>query len=107
DEFGVNTNEWVATEVVNFSLDYTLPQLPELTFGFAGKWQSATKNKTAAVKQASYVLVNTFARWSVSESLSIQANIDNITDEKYITSLNSVGFYGAPINGSINVTYSF
>jgi outer membrane receptor for ferric coprogen and ferric-rhodotorulic acid len=107
DEFGVNTNEWVATDVVNFSLDYTLPQLPELTFGFAGKWQSATENSASAVKQGSYVLVNTFARWSVSENLSIQANIDNITDEKYITSLNSVGFYGAPINGSVNVTYSF
>jgi len=107
DEFGVNTNEWVSTDVVNFSLDYTLAQVPELTIGFAGKWQSATENKASAVKQGSYVIVNTFARWSVSDSLSLQANIDNITDEKYITSLDSVGFYGAPINGSVTATYSF
>ena len=107
DELGTNTNEWVATDVVNFSLDYTLPQLPELMFGFAGKWQSATENAVSSVKQGSYVLVNTFARWSVSDSLSVQANIDNITDEKYITSLATVGYYGAPVNGSVNVTYSF
>ena len=52
-------------------------------------------------------LVNAFARWNVSNDLAIQANIDNITDEKYITSLKNVGFYGAPITASVGLTYSF
>ena len=53
------------------------------------------------------MLINAFARWNISEQLAIQANIDNITDEKYITSLNSVGYYGAPVNGKISVSYNF
>ncbi|MBL4764226.1 MAG: TonB-dependent siderophore receptor [Colwellia sp.] len=107
DELGENTNEWVAKDVINFSLDYTLSQLPELAFGFAGKWQSKTENSAASVKQGSYTVVDAFARWSVSDALSLQVNIDNISDEKYITSLKSVGFYGAPVNASVNLTYSF
>lgn len=107
DELGVNTNEWIANDVINFSLDYTLPQLPEVTFGFGGKWQSKTENAASKVKQDSYVIVNTFARWNVSDKVVIQANIENITDEKYITSLGTIGYYGAPINGSVSVAYRF
>jgi len=107
DKAGETANEWVARNVVNFSLDYTLPALPELIFGFGGKWQSETENFTYSLTQDAYLLVNAFARWNISEQLALQVNIDNITDEKYITSLNSVGFYGAPVNGKLSVTYSF
>jgi outer membrane receptor for ferric coprogen and ferric-rhodotorulic acid len=81
--------------------------LPELTFGLGGKWQSKVENAAASVKQDSYLLVNAFARWNMSDKMAIQANIDNITDEKYITSLKNVGFYGAPVNARLNLTYSF
>ena len=107
DELGKSTSAWEPENLVKFLLDYTLPQLPELMMGLGGKWQSKTENAAATVKQDSYLLVNAFARWNVSESLSIQANINNITDEKYITSLKNIGFYGAPTQGSVNVTYSF
>ncbi|NQY89020.1 MAG: TonB-dependent siderophore receptor [Colwellia sp.] len=107
DELGKNTSSWEPKNLVKFSLDFTLPQLPELMMGLGGKWQSKTENAAATVKQDSYLLVNAFARLDVSESLSIQANINNISDEKYITSLKNIGFYGAPVNGSVNLTYSF
>lgn len=107
DELGKSTSSWEPENLVKFSLDHTLPQLPELTMGIGGKWQSKTENAAATVKQDSYLLVNAFARWNVSDNLEIQANIDNITDEKYITSLKNVGFYGAPTKGSVNLTYHF
>ena len=107
DELGKSTSSWEPENLVKFSLDYTLSQLPKLTMGVGGKWQSTTENAAATVKQDSYLLVNAFARWNVSDNLEIQANIDNITDEKYITSLKNIGFYGAPVNASVNLTYSF
>ena len=107
DDLGENTSSWEPKNLVKFSIDYTLPQFPDLTMGLGGKWQSKTENAAATVKQDSYVLVNAFARWYVSDNLAIQANIDNITDEKYITSLKNIGFYGAPVNGSVIVTYHF
>lgn len=107
DDAGENTSAWEPKNSVKFSLDYTLPAVPELIVGFGGRWQSETENITGVVKQDSYLLVSAFTRWNVSNSFSIQANIDNITDEKYITGLQYVGFYGAPINASVKATYSF
>lgn len=107
DDAGDSSHEWEPENVINFSVDYALEQLPELKVGLAGKWQSETANLTSNVKQDAYLLVNAFARWDFSKTLSVQANIDNITDEKYITSLANVGFYGAPVNGKVSLTYRF
>jgi len=104
---GEDTNEWAPRNVVNFSIDYTLPQVPELKFGLGGKWQSKVRHTGANIEQESYLLVNAFVRWELTDKLNVQANIKNLTDEKYITSLHTVGFYGAPVNGSVSLTYSF
>jgi outer membrane receptor for ferric coprogen and ferric-rhodotorulic acid len=107
DENGDKANEWAARNVVNFSMDYTLPQLPDVSVGLGGRWQSKTKNVDYNVEQDAYLVVNAFASWDVSDDLTLRANINNLTDEKYINSLATVGYYGAPVNGSVNVTYRF
>ena len=107
DENGDETTVWEPENTIKFSVDYTLEALPELTLGLGGRWQSKVENAVASVKQDSYLLVNAFARWNVTNKLAIQANINNVTDEKYITSLKNVGYYGAPIEASIGVTYRF
>ncbi|MDN3378704.1 MULTISPECIES: TonB-dependent siderophore receptor [unclassified Pseudoalteromonas] len=107
DDAGDNASAWEPKNAVKFSLDYTLPAVPELIVGLGGRWQSKTADSTGVVKQDAYMLVSAFARWDVSNNLSIQANIDNITDEKYMTGLRYVGFYAAPTNGSITATYRF
>jgi len=107
DELGDETSAWEPKNTVKFSLGYALPTLPEVELGLGGKWQSDVENAAGSVKQDAYLLINAFARWNVSNDLAIQANIDNITDEKYITSLKNIGFYGAPITASVGLTYSF
>lgn len=107
DDQGEEAHEWAARNVVNFSLDYTFPQLPDLIVGLGGKWQSKIRNADYNVEQGSYLLVNAFARWNITEQLDIQANINNITDEKYINALSTIGYYGAPVNGTVSLTYSF
>lgn len=61
------------------------------------------------VGQESYALVNLMARYDFSEQLSVQANIDNLTDKKYYS---QIGFYsqlayGEPRNISLSVKYQF
>jgi outer membrane receptor for ferric coprogen and ferric-rhodotorulic acid len=107
DDNGAEANEWAARNVVNFSIDYTIPQLPEVSVGLGGRWQSETKNVDSNVEQDAYLVVNAFASWDVSEDLNLRANINNLTDEKYINSLSTIGYYGAPVNGSVNLTYRF
>ena len=107
DEFGENTSAWEPKDLVKFTVDYSLPKMPDITLGLGGKWQSDIENAVATVKQGSYLLLNAYARWSISDNLNLQANIDNLTDEKYITSLKNIGFYAAPIHGSVNLAYNF
>ncbi|WP_286234561.1 TonB-dependent siderophore receptor [Thalassotalea sediminis] len=104
---GGEAHEWAPRNVINFLVDYKLSAMPSLTVGLGGKWQSKTKNVEYNVKQDAYLLVNAFARWDINDRLSVQANINNITDEKYITSLHTVGYYAAPTNGSVRLSYQF
>lgn len=107
DDAGEDTNKWAPRNVAKFSLDYTLPQMPDFTFGLGGKWQSKIKNTTYSIEQGSYLLLNAFARWNITNQLNLQANINNLTDKKYINSLYNIGYYGAPVNGMISLSYGF
>ena len=107
DYAGEEANEWAPRNAVSFSVDYTLEQVPEFKFGVGGKWQSKTRNATYGVEQEAYLVLNAFASWDVTEQLNVQANVNNLTDEKYINSLINVGYYGAPVNGTLALTYRF
>lgn len=90
----------------------------KLTVGAGVNWQSeihftATPwdlGKTVKAKQGSYALVNAMARYDVTPRLQLTANINNLFDKKYLSSLDETfytGFYGAPRNYMLNLRYSF
>lgn len=107
DDAGAEAHEWQPRNTVQFLVDYTFPKMPELKFGIGGRWQSDIRNTEYSVEQGSYLLVNAFARWDITDKLNVQANINNLTDEKYINSLYVVGYYGSPTNGAVSLAYSF
>jgi outer membrane receptor for ferric coprogen and ferric-rhodotorulic acid len=39
--------------------------------------------------------------------MQVKVNLNNLSDEKYITSLYSVGYYGAPRNVQASFRYAF
>lgn len=98
---------WVPDNTVNLILDYTLPEFEDITVGVGARWQSEVKNSTYNITQGSYAILNAFVSWQATEQLSVQLNLKNITDEKYLTSVQNVGYYAAPFNGSVSVNYSF
>jgi len=111
DKNGDTTNTWIPEERVTFSVYQELPSLPRLTLGLSGSWQSETSNGDSnhaiPVKQGSYLLADAFARWNFSSDSYVQANVSNLTDEKHITSLYWVGYYGADRNYSLSYAYKF
>jgi len=107
DDEGNEANEWAARNVVKFNAAYTLPQLSEVTIGLGGKWQSETRNADYDVSQGAYLILNAFAKWDVTKDITMSANVNNLTDEKYISSLATIGTYGSPINGSVSLDYKF
>ncbi|WP_417760950.1 TonB-dependent siderophore receptor [Shewanella sp.] len=111
DEHGAKSHAWVPNTVVNFSLQHTLAAMPELTVGLSGKWQSDISKIESytgyKVRQDSYAKLNLFAAWNVFDNTTIKLNVDNLTNEKYITSLWEIGYYGAPREYKLSLDYRF
>jgi outer membrane receptor for ferric coprogen and ferric-rhodotorulic acid len=111
DEQNADIYEWVPRRTVNLALTTKVPGLPALRLGVNGKWQSdiskVDEYTGVRIRQDSYARLNAFAKWDITEQMDLRVNANNITDEKYITSLYQIGFYGAPRNYSVSVGYRF
>ncbi|MDG2521575.1 TonB-dependent siderophore receptor [Caulobacter segnis] len=61
------------------------------------------------IEQKSFALVNLMARYNVTESTTVQVNIDNLFDEKYYSQISyfSQYRYGAPRNFTVSLTQKF
>lgn len=108
---GEDIYEWVPRRTANLSLSAQLPSFTAVSFGINGRWQSDISKldeyTNVIIRQDSYATLNGFARWEVTDKLHVRANVRNITDEKYITSLYQVGYYAAPRNYELGVGYKF
>lgn len=108
---GENVYEWVPRRTANIAVSWRLPAFTAVSLGVDGRWQSDISKLEeytgVIVRQDSYTLLNAFARWAVTEHLNVRANVRNLTDEKYITSLYQIGYYGAPRNYEMSVSYRF
>ncbi|CAA6695445.1 Outer membrane receptor for ferric coprogen and ferric-rhodotorulic acid [Lentimonas sp. CC19] len=87
------------------STTYLIPNT-KLTVGAAARWQSETKG--GGITQDDYTIVDLMAKYQFNEHWSAQVNINNLTDEKYYSSLYwTQAFYGAERNAEISMNYSF
>ena len=59
------------------------------------------------VRQGSYAVLNAFVAWDVLPNATIRANVNNLTDKKYINSLYQIGYYGAPSNYQLSFDWRF
>jgi outer membrane receptor for ferric coprogen and ferric-rhodotorulic acid len=108
---GQDIYEWVPRHTANIALSARLPSFTALSFGISGRWQSDISKldeyTSVIVRQDSYATVNAFARWNATEKLHVRANVYNLSDEKYITSLYQIGYYGAPRSYEVGLGYKF
>jgi outer membrane receptor for ferric coprogen and ferric-rhodotorulic acid len=111
DDQSVDTYTWVPRRTVNLVVSSRLPGLTALELGLSGKWQSdiwtIDSSYGGLIRQDSYSTLNAFASWDITEQANVRVNANNITDEKYITSLYQVAFYGAPANYTVAFGYRF
>ena len=103
--------EWVPRQTATFSVETKLPFFQPLTVGLGGQWRSKTSTvdsyTSIVVRQDAYAVLNAFARWNATDHMQVKLNVNNLTDEKYITSLYQVGFYGAPRTVQASFKYTF
>lgn len=115
DGDGNRLNSQIPRTTARLFTTYRLPgQWSKLTIGGGVNWQSrlyqtATDpgRRSVEVGQPSYALTSLMARYVVSDSMAVSANINNLFDKKYYT---AVGFqngylYGEPRSLMVNLTY--
>ena len=106
------TYGWVPRRTANLMLSTRLQSVPALSLGIGGRWQSDISNyedyvKYARVRQDGYAILNAFVAWDITPDLTLRANVNNITDEKYIQSLYSVSYYGPPRQYAVSLDWRF
>jgi len=109
-----NVANYTPNQTFKLATSYRLPQLEKLKLGANVRWQAnisrdqgdtiqATDIET---KQDAYALFNVMASYEFNDDLSAQLNVNNITNEKYLTSLYwAQGYYGAPRSYQLSVSY--
>jgi len=111
DQQGLDTYIGVPRKTLNLAISTKLPQYTAIAFGLSGKWQSDTRYYDDVVgvtlRQDSYATLNLFASWDINENTQFKLNINNVTDEKYLTSMVNLGYYAAPRNVSAALKISF
>ena len=106
-ENGRSIYKWVPRKTVNLTYSTQLPNYPALRIGAGARYQSDIAKDNTALTQSSYTTINLFASWDITDALDLQLNANNITNEKYLTSLYNVGYYSAPANFTLGVNYKF
>ncbi|QQN86769.1 MULTISPECIES: TonB-dependent siderophore receptor [Acinetobacter] len=105
----------------NLLTTYQVPQIPKLKLGLGVQWQDKTylevpeaategvvTQQAGIIKQDAYALVNLMASYELNEHMTLQANGNNLTNEKYLFNFpNQQGFYGAPANYSVAVKFKY
>jgi len=96
---------------------YRLPgAFNKLTIGGGVNWQdsiytyaSNPAGNLEKIEQEAYALVNLMARYEVTENLTAQLNVDNLTDKEYFDMFEAYGAltYGAPRSVTASAKYRF
>ncbi|WP_428819074.1 TonB-dependent siderophore receptor [Microbulbifer sp. MCCC 1A16149] len=107
---GLN-RDFIPAQTVRLYASYRPPMLDRLKVGGGINWQDDISRMHAAghiIEQDAYATLQLFANYKVTEQLSFSLNGENLTDEKYISSLYwDQGFYAAPRNFSASVNWRY
>lgn len=116
DPEGDAVRTYVPRNTGRLNLVYSPPALRQLKLGAAVQYQSSVKREQplviagapVVIEQKDYALVDLMARFEIDDHWSLTANLRNLADVKYITSLYwEQGYYGAPRTISATLGWRF
>ena len=118
DAAGAKVNTSFPRQLLKLFTTYRLSgALDGLVIGGGVNWQSEAYTASAnpvtgapfRFEQKAYALVSLMARYEINDQLSLQANVENLTDETYYsqTGFYSQYRYGAPRNYTVGLNYAF
>lgn len=87
---------------------YKLPNnLDQWSFGLGISWDGEAYSNNFV--EESYYLADAMVKYQHSDNLSVQLNVENLTDETYYTNAGRWGVttFGKPISGTLGLRYTF
>ncbi|PZU11837.1 TonB-dependent siderophore receptor [Sphingomonas sp.] len=108
---------FVPRQTARLNITYSPAALSALKLGASLQYQSkiyyvpgtvATTGVPIKLQQSGYALLDLLARYEINDHLMLSANLKNVTNRKYLTSLVvDQGYYGAPrtVLGTVTVKY--
>lgn len=106
DASGQRLLTYVPRDTLKMFTTYRLPgSWDRLTVGGNVKWQGDIYNGTGSrrAEQSSYAVVDLMTRYRITEKVSATLNVNNLFDKKYMTSIQSYGYYGEPRNAMLSL----
>ncbi|MDW7747101.1 TonB-dependent siderophore receptor [Halomonas sp.] len=112
DAEGDATNTYIPRHLVRATTSYRPAALDALKVGARLRWQDDIERDRdlaeGKTRQEAYALVDLMASYDFSDSLTASLNLNNVTDEKYLTSLKwDQAFHGAPRHVMANLTWRY
>ncbi len=111
DDEGNELRTYIPEETFTLATTYRPAGLEKLKVGMTVNWQSTVTNTSGGneSKQESYALVNLMAGYDFTDNFNAKLRVNNVTDEKYLSSLRYFGqsYYGAPTNANLSLNYTF
>ncbi|MCW8125750.1 TonB-dependent siderophore receptor [Microbulbifer halophilus] len=109
---GGRQRDFVPANVVRLFASYRPPAMERLKVGGGINWQDdierINEDYGYPIEQEAYATVRAFASYDVNENLSFSLNGNNLTDEKYISSLYwDQGFYAPPRSFTASVNWRY
>jgi outer-membrane receptor for ferric coprogen and ferric-rhodotorulic acid len=97
---------------MNCTTSYRPASMERLKVGGRLRWQDAIERERdfadGRTRQDAYAVLDLMASYDISDSLTASFNLNNVTDEKYLTSLKwDQGFYGAPRHAMASLTWRY
>ncbi|QNI04459.1 TonB-dependent siderophore receptor [Halomonas sp. SH5A2] len=112
DAEGEATNTYIPRHMVRATTSYRPAVMDQLQVGARVRWQDAIERERdfadGKTRQDAYALVDLMASYDFNDQLTGSLNLNNVTDEKYLTSLKwDQSFYGAPRHVMANITWRY
>ncbi|MDN3522201.1 TonB-dependent siderophore receptor [Halomonas ramblicola] len=112
DAEGKDVNTYIPRNMLRATTSYRPAFMDRLKVGTRVRWQDDIERPRdfadGKTRQEAYAVVDLMASYDFSDNLTASLNVNNVTDEKYLTSLKwDQSFFGAPRHAMVNLTWRY
>lgn len=110
DQNGTKARNFIPRNTFKMLASWAPSWQPKFDFGVSARWQDEVyfDSTFGRINQDGYSVLGAYARYAFNDSLNIALNMDNITDEKYLSSVKyEQSYYAQPLNYNLSVNWRY